>query len=86
MNPVAVPTMVVPLVTLLLVALIPNGLLALSSTVPAFLWSPNQDLYACLLRFICFFFFAFLSTVQWCSSENKICDCMRGTFIDEFMA
>ncbi|XP_054799668.1 uncharacterized protein LOC129304064 [Prosopis cineraria] len=36
--------MVVPLVTLLLVAFIPNGLLALPSTVPAFLWSPHQDL------------------------------------------
>ncbi|XP_028753523.1 uncharacterized protein LOC114713105 [Neltuma alba] len=36
--------MVVPLVTLLLVAFIPNGLLALPSTVPAFLWSPDQDL------------------------------------------
>ncbi|KAF7833696.1 putative transmembrane protein [Senna tora] len=36
--------MVVPLVALLLVALVPKGLLASPSTVPAFLWSPHHEL------------------------------------------
>lgn len=52
MYKVAVPIMAVPLVALLLVALFPNCLLALPSTVPAFLWSPHHDLYAYSLYYV----------------------------------